>query len=79
MKSKGFLDYGELGNLRDEIRVELKDILMEIDSLVLKLFTETNTTLFSEETLSRKSRKLRKDKNASTLTLEAFFKKTNSS
>lgn len=79
IKTKGFLDYGELGDLRDEIRVELKDILTEIDSLVLKLFTESNTALFGREMLSKKNRKLHKGKNTGTLTLEAFFKKTNPS
>ncbi len=76
---KGFLDYRELGDLRDEIRAQISDILAEIDSLVLKLFTESGITISERNTLSRRSKRHSKGDSGKTLLLDMFFKKADAS
>jgi|GEM_PF-708773 len=74
LKTKGFLDYKELGGLRDEIRAELKDILSEIDSLVLELFAESGVSI-SKGASGEEGKKRSRKNIGKTLTLDIFFKK----
>jgi len=74
LKDKGFLDYNELGELRDEIREQLNDILAEIDSLVLKLLSESGITPSIGNTRSKRGKKHRRGNNPQTSTLDMFFK-----